>query len=87
MFAERMYIGVSRARPTADDLRKEVDIKISLTCHLLPDLDQNFLKLGPWIHQAPTSWTRNSGVTMEGEKKPAAVLNILNLACFRTFAR
>lgn len=31
--------------------------------------------------------TRNSGVTMTGEKKPAAVLNSFIRACLRTFAR
>lgn len=31
-------------------------------------------------------WTRNSGVTIAGEKKPAAVLNSLTRACFRTLA-
>ena len=30
--------------------------------------------------------TKNSGVTITGEKNPAAMLNSLSRACFRTFA-
>lgn len=81
-----MHPGIPRAYARTNDLGEEIDIVLRLARHLLTYLQQHFLKLRSRIHQNPPSCTRNSGVTIDGEKNPAAALNILSLACLRTFA-